>query len=251
MLNEDRKAIEDYKTALRTDATDYESLEHLAGIYERGGTRIAEAILLYKRALDLDPRPEWKDKLAVWIAMLESRLRPENATAVGCWHLGNEKTRKGDLSAAAALYSRAIELNPQMFQAYFSRGLINLRAGDASGALADFEQTVRMAPEFAQAFLQRGLARDQLGNAAGAHKDFDRAAKMDPRDPAALYHYAKTLEGEDDQETALRLCRDALRCRPSPELSAAIQDTLSALVTSLRTKKARDSGGSPETGSLW
>ncbi len=36
MLNEDRKAVEDYKKALKIDATDYESLERMAGIYERG-----------------------------------------------------------------------------------------------------------------------------------------------------------------------------------------------------------------------
>ncbi len=184
--------------------------------------------------------------------MLESRLRPENASAVGCWHLGNEKTRKGDVLAAEAQYSRAIDLNPQMFQAYFSRGLLHLKAGDATAALADFEQTVSMVPGFAQGFLQRGLAREQLGNAKEAREDFDRAARMDPRDPAALYHFARTLETQDDhQETALKLYRDALRCRPSPELSAAIHEKLSALTLSLRIKKARNSGGSQESGPLW
>jgi tetratricopeptide (TPR) repeat protein len=251
MLGDDRKAIEDFKLAVKADSNDYESLEHLGSIYERGGTRDREAIVFYKRALELDPRPEWKDNLAVWIAMLESRLQPEEATAVGCWHLGNEKSRKGDYAAAESLYSRAIELNPHLFQAYFSRGLIHLKAGEANAALVDFEETVRMVPDFAQAFLQRGLAREQLGNIKEAYADFERAAKMDARDPAALYHSAKAREAEDDYETALKLYHDALRCRPSLELSAAIRERISALGASPRIRKARNSGGHPEAHSLW
>ena len=251
MLNENRKAIEDFKLALQADPTDYESMEHLAGLYERAGTHIPEAIELYKRALDLDPRPAWKDNLAAWIAMLESRLWPEDATAVGCWHRGNEKANKGDLAEAESYYSRALDLNPHMFQAFFSRGLIHLRAGNTASALADFEQTVRIAPGFAQAFMLRGLAREQLGKLAEAHQDFDRAAKMDPRDPAALYHCARTLESEDDQDRALQLYRDALRYRPTPELSASIRKNMSALLPLLRTKRVRNSNGSPEPGALW
>jgi tetratricopeptide (TPR) repeat protein len=251
MLNEDSRAIDDFKLAVKADTSDYESMEHMAGMYERGGTHIKEAIELYKRALDLDPRPHMKGNMAAWIAMLESRLRPDDARAVGCWHLGNEKIQKGDSTSAASLYSRAIELNPHFYQAYFSRGLVHFEAGDAGAALADFEQTVRMAPNFAQALLQRGLTREQLGNRTGAREDFARAAKMDPRDPAALYHCARTLEADDDQETALRLYRDALRFRPSPELAAAIREKASALLGSPRIRRVRNSAGSPEPGSLW
>jgi tetratricopeptide (TPR) repeat protein len=251
MLNEDSKASEDFKLAVQADASDYQSVEHLAGIYERGGTHIQEAIMLYKRALDLDPRPHMKANLAAWIAMLESRLRPDDATAVGCWHLGNEKAQKGDSTSAESLYSRAIELNPHFYQAYFSLGLVHFKAGDAGAALADFEQTVRMAPDFAQAFLQRGLAREQLGNPTEAREDFARAAKMDPRDPAALYHCARTLESDDDEDTVMRLYRDALRFRPSPELAAAIREKLSALLALPRMKRARNPVTPPEPGPLW
>lgn len=251
MLGEDRKAVEDFKLAIKADEGDYESMEHLSGIYERAGTHIPDAITFYKRALELDPRPKWKDDLTAWIAMLQSRLRPDDATAVGCWHLGNERMQKHDYAGAESWYSRAIDLNPQFFQAYFSRGLLHLKAGEAATALADFEQTVKLVPDLAQAFLQRGLAREQLGNLKQAREDFARAAKMDPRDPAALYHYARTLESDDDHETALKLYRDALRFRPTPDLMAAIREKMSGLASSPRARRARSSDNSSETKSMW
>ncbi len=95
MIDQDKKAGSDYHKALEIDPENYEAMENLAGIYERRGDRITEAIGLYKRALILDPRPAWKETLPVWIAMLQTRVLPETATAVGCWNVANRQIGDG------------------------------------------------------------------------------------------------------------------------------------------------------------
>lgn len=251
MLNEDRKAIEDYKAAIRMDAADYQSMESLGGMYERDGKHISEAITLYRQALKLDPRPEWKENLAAWLAMLESRLRPEATSAVACWHLGNEKARKGKCSEAETCYSRCVELNPRMFQAYYSRGLLRLDNSDPAAALADFEQAVHLSPEFAQGFLYRGVAYERLGKLKEASEDIERAASLDPRDPTIMYRLGYVLEDRNDSEGALKLYETALKLRPSPELASLIRERMAQLHASPGPKKRGNSSDSPGQKPLW
>jgi tetratricopeptide (TPR) repeat protein len=251
MLGEDRKAIEDYKTAIRMDSRDYQAMESLGGIYERDAKHTPEAIALYKQALPLDPRPEWRETLTAWIVMLESRLRPEDSSAVGLWHLGNEKARKGEDEEAAADYSRSLELNPRFFQAYYSRGLVRLGNNEPARALADFEQAIRLSPEFAQAVLYRGVAYERLGKLQEAEKEIERASALDPRDPAILYHLGRILETRDPPEKILKLYETALKLRPSPALASAIRDRIAGLHVGSGSKKRGDQGDSADQKSLW
>ena len=185
---------------------------------------ITEAIALYKRALILDPRPAWKKTLPVWIAMLETRLRPETATAVGCWNAANREAANGKTEEAESLYSRAINLNPSFYQAYFSRGLIRLKTGDLTGALADFEQTGSLAP-FSRGWLaQRGIVHKLMGDPEKALEDLQQAVTLDPTDPLALYELATMLEEKMEFEAASELYQKALSLRPDSSLRKLIEN---------------------------
>ena len=223
MINQDKKAVCDYHKALEIDPENYEAMENLAGIYERRGDRITEAIGLYKRALILDPRPAWKETLPVWIAMLQTRVLPETATAVGCWNVANRRTGAGKTEEAESLYSRAINLDPSFYQAYFSRGLIRLKTRDLKGALADFEHTGSLAP-FSRGWLaQRGIVHKLMGNPEKALEDLQQAVTLDPTDPLALYELATMLEEKKEFRAASELYQKALKLRPDPNLRRLIQ----------------------------
>ncbi|MBI5568565.1 MAG: tetratricopeptide repeat protein [Desulfomonile tiedjei] len=250
-LNEDGKAIAAYEKALAIDPGDYRSMENLGAVYERQGTRMQEAAALYRKAQKLDPRTEWQENLSVWAAMLESRSRPEDTHAVGCWHLGNARMEKGDAEAAESYYSKAVELDPLMFQAYHSRGLIRLKKGKLKEALADFEQTVQLAPTLPDGFLHRGLALELLGNRAEARQDVEQALKMAPKDPRALYHHARMTDDEGDFESARRFYDEALRRRPTPDLSSLIRERLSGLGSSKRRRGADAQPRQPEGKTWW
>ena len=223
MINQDQKAVDDYRKALETDPENYQAMENLAGIYEREGDRITEAVDLYKRALVLDPRPAWKETLPVWIAVLQTRLLPETATAVGCWNAANRKAADGKTEEAESLYSRAINLNPSFYQAYFSRGLIRIKIGDLTGALADFEQTGSLAP-FSRGWLaQRGIVHKLMGEPKKALEDLQQAVTLDPTDPFAVYELATMLEEKKEFKAASGLYQKALKLRPDPSLRKLIR----------------------------
>jgi tetratricopeptide (TPR) repeat protein len=251
MVNQTQKAIEDYKKAIDVDRKNYRAMETLAGIYERSGTHISEAITLYRHALKLDPRPEWKENLAAWIAMLETRLQPQTSSAVGCWHLANRKAKAGEAQQAEALYTKAIKLNPAMFQAYFSRGLLRRRMGNQSGAVADFEATVRISPTFRGGFVQKGLTHEQMGNRAQARQDLEQAAKVDPRDPEALYYLGRLLENANELARAAQLYQGALGLRPRPELRKLIMDGISGLPAAIKSDARKSESPTKDLKQLW
>jgi tetratricopeptide (TPR) repeat protein len=251
MANQTPKATEDYKRAIEVDRKNYRAMENLAGICERGGRHIFEAIALYRHALKLDPRQEWKENMAVWIAMLETRLQPQTASAVGCWHLANRKAKAGLVQEAEALYTKAISLNPEMFQAYFNRGLLRRASGNLSGALADFEATISISPTFRGGFVQKGLTHELMGDRAQARRDLEQAAKVDPRDPEALYHLARFLEDAKEFGRAAQLYQGALGLRPKPELRKLITDRMAGLPATKRSDTKQDSSWLHDREQLW
>jgi len=251
LVNQPQKAIEDYRRAIEVDRENYRAMENLAGIYERGGKHISEAIALYRHALKLDPRPEWKENLAAWIAMLETRLQPQTSSAVGCWRLANEKARAGELREAEVLYAKAISLDPEMFAAYYRRGLLRRNVGDLSGAVSDFESTVRISPTFRGGFVQKGLTHEQMGEREQARNDFEQAAKFDPRDPEALYHLARSLDSAEDLGRAADLYQRALCLKPGAELRKLIMDKIAGLPATVKSDTKRGSTPPNNLKQLW
>lgn len=251
MIGQQTKAEEDYRSAIQADPGNYRAMENLAGIWERAGKHIAEAAELYRRALALDPRPEWQENLKAWIAILESRLKPEASSPVACWHRGNAKAAQGDSQAAEASYSRAISLNPRMFQAYYSRGILRFKAGDLSGALRDLDEAIRIAPQGRGYLIQRGLVLEGMGDMQKARQDFQRAVAVDPRDPNAAFHLARVREEDRDYEGALQLYQDALKLRPKPELSRLLSERVAAVSTLVKPNQSRNHQQKGRAEDLW
>jgi tetratricopeptide (TPR) repeat protein len=245
------KAQDDYRKALDCDPENYRAMEKLAGIYERTGKKTAEAIELYKRALELDPRPQWKELLGVSIAILQTRLNQNGTSSVTEWNKGNEELARGRLDQAQSHYSNAIQLNPEMYQAYFSRGLVRMRTQDLAGALADFEVGVRIDPRFPGGWVLKGLAHEQAGELDKARKDFASAARLDPGDPAGHYHLGRMCERDNDFQTALASYEEAVRLKPKPELLKLVLDRLSAVRARSRANEGKGPTRPREEPRLW
>jgi tetratricopeptide (TPR) repeat protein len=249
MLNQPQKAMADYSRALELDPLDWEAMKKLGGLYEQKPATFEKALQLYRSALKLSTNPDSKNQLLASIAILQNRLQPEDASAVRCWHLGNQAALRGDFATAESLYAKAIALDPMMFQAYYSRGLLRFKADRFAEALGDFEQTVRISPTLRGAYVQKGLANLRLGNTEAARQDFEEAARVDPRDPSALYHFAVVLEERQDFDTALEKCHEALGRRPDHELRKLIQDRISRLELKRRSQAEKKKTQHPR--SLW
>ena len=76
---------------------------------------------------------------------------------------------KGDLDGALADENKAVEIDPNIAEAYYNRGFIKRAKGDLDGALADETKAIELNPSFAQAHYNRGLVRhDKQGFRRGA-----------------------------------------------------------------------------------
>jgi tetratricopeptide (TPR) repeat protein len=249
MINDHQKAAEDFKKAMELDAGNYEAVESLAELYEHQPGRLNDALQMYRRALKVAPERQSKKRLQENIAILENRFQPDEHSAVRCWHLGNIKNAAGDFAKAERYYTKAIRLDPEMFQAYFSRGLARMKTGLVMDALKDFEETVKISPSLRGAYIQKGLANQQLGNTEQSHRDFENAVTMDPRDPYALFHYAGSLETRKEFQEALQYYNEALTRNPKPDLRKLIQERLSALGPVDKLKSSRNPP--KKTKDLW
>lgn len=229
MLRRPKKAVEDYERALKLDPDNYWAMEGLAGILEREGRDIGRAIILYDRALARDPRSEWKENLAVWIKMLQSRLRLPDSSPIALWKQGNREAQEGKASEALALYTKAIALDPLFYQAYYRRGLVRVEQGDLKGALKDLDATVGLSPELRGALIQRGLIHEHLGNDEQALEDLMRAAEIDSRDPFAHYHLGRLSEKHGLYVDASYSYKQALKLKPKPELRNRLQHRMAVV----------------------
>jgi Flp pilus assembly protein TadD len=251
MVNQNRKAEEDYRTAITLDRGNFRAMEKLAGLYERQGARIDEVIPLYKRALELDPRPVWKEYLAFCVAMMENRLQPADSSAVACWNRGNENAVAGKEAEAEFLYSRAVEVAPHMFQAYFSRGLLRMRKRDFESAVKDFDVALRLCPRLRGCLVQRAMAHDQLGSREKAFEDLEQAVKVDPRDPEAHYRLGVLWEGRNEFTRARECYLEALRLKPKGELRKQVEDRAASVQGMTRAIGKRPGETPPRSRNFW
>jgi adenylate cyclase len=134
------------------------------------GTRdgMAEALKLAHRALELDPRfglvaalagishtrnvlwgyaadPQFDRKEAVRLCHLALSVDDSDADTLA-WAAVISAYMVGDCESGVELADRAVELNPNSFQAWNGRGLVYKNAGLPEEALRSFERAMRVSP---------------------------------------------------------------------------------------------------------
>ncbi|KAF1788120.1 Tetratricopeptide repeat [Phytophthora cactorum] len=100
---------------------------------------------------------------------------------------GFQYRQECNFQAAADEYSRAIQLNPHHFKAYFNRGFVYDKMRRFDAAVEDYTQALKMDPHNAFALYNRGISLDRSGDYQGALADFTRAIELLPTN-ADFYH---------------------------------------------------------------
>ncbi|MGD9179286.1 MAG: tetratricopeptide repeat protein, partial [Desulfobacterales bacterium] len=70
---------------------------------------------------------------------------------------------KRDYDLAISDISKAIERNPRLFKAYYSRGLIYDAKGNYQRAVIDYNRAIEINPKFANAYAKRGVFYGRIG----------------------------------------------------------------------------------------
>lgn len=110
----------------------------------------------------------------------------EKFSAVDELSKGNTFAANGSLSQALAAYDKAIQLNPQLTEAYNNRGTVRSEAGQFAEAIDDYSAAIRLKSDYAEAYNNRANAYAALERFAEAERDLTTAVKL--KDDSAAIH---------------------------------------------------------------
>ena len=91
---------------------------------------------------------------------------------------GVEYGQQGRFDDAIAEYTKAIELDPSLAEAYGNRGNAYRALGEVQRAIADYAEAIRLNPQDAGAYASRALAYTALGKDRSAERDIDKAVEL-------------------------------------------------------------------------
>ena len=186
---------------------------------EQAGETFKEITRIYKILSDRIRRREYDRELAKE-SPKESPKEPEspqsntNSPEEQAWEFyqaGLKKIQKLNYQGAIADYTQALELNPQLVEAYYQRGFARSQVNNNREAFADYTTALAQNPQLPEIYYYRGLTRFKLGNIPGSLEDFDRALKINPHYGEAFYQRGLVYQEIDDKPAAIENFQQALK----------------------------------------
>ncbi len=123
-------------------------------------------------------------------ALFQIKKPRDNADAIDWLNYGwqvalnsqGESFGKKEREEAIKAIDKAIQLQPNFYQAWYLRGFTQIANEEHQQALNSFNKSVQIEPKFSAAWRLRGLMLSSLERFSDALESFDQAAKLDPDD---------------------------------------------------------------------
>jgi tetratricopeptide (TPR) repeat protein len=100
----------------------------------------------------------------------------EGIKAISFFYRGIFKADMGDRFGATLDFNKAIRIDPNKFEYYYFRGIVNLE--NHKIAIPDFNKTIDLNPNYPEAYYGRGLCKLNVKDYNGACTDFRMAAEL-------------------------------------------------------------------------
>lgn len=126
----------------------------------------------------------------------------------------NKKDDEGYKKLALRDCDAAIELDPNIYEAFLLRGYILTGMENWTEAEKALSEAIRLNPKSGGSFHQRGKARFHLGNLDGALDDFSQAIRIDPQMAISIDGRANILVLKKDYAGAIRDFSESIRLIP-------------------------------------
>lgn len=144
-----------------------------------------------------------------------------SAFAAGQWFdIGLTELRLNHYGKAIDAFSRAIEEDPEDYQAYNNRGVAWCQEGEYDRAIADYSAALEMAGESAEIYNNRGVAWFHKLEYDRAIEDYTRALGADPgffkafsNRGAAWFSKGDKAKAVSDYKKALKIDPDSVEIR--------------------------------------
>lgn len=141
--------------------------------------------------------------LVVFIILAATAAHFAQSTATDLFDLGNAKMDRQDCVGAIADYTGAIELDPQLAEAFNNRGGIRNKRDDPDCAFSDYTRAIELNSNYSLAYFNRGLVRIRKKDHDGAIADLSRSLELDPRQPRAYLNRGSARFLKEDQDGAI------------------------------------------------
>lgn len=93
---------------------------------------------------------------------------------------GQRALMEGEYTKAINSFNIIIRLDPDLYEAWFFRGIGKYNLGDFSGAESDFNRALDLNPVYTLAYHYRAITRSRLGRYDEAIEDLQRAVELRP-----------------------------------------------------------------------
>ena len=130
------------------------------------------------------------------------------------FYTGIEATMKKEHEKAIEYYAKAIELKPDLAEAYVQRADAKRTLGRHKEAIGDFTKAIELKPDDADAYSLRGSVRIEIEDKEGAAQDFTKAIELEP--DAKTYVSRGIVRNQlEDKEGAIQDFTKAIELRPA------------------------------------
>lgn len=182
-------AIDTYQRVLQLDPGYAEAYRSLASIYAQLGQREIELEHRYQAVL----------------------LHPQWATPSNQLELGNALREINKLDEALDCYNRAIQLQPNLYEAHYNKGVMLVEQGQPQNAQASFERVLELHPEHGPSHYALGKLAAARNDVAAALKHYRQSTLQDPTFVNAYYMLGEILLKERQWADAAIAYQQALK----------------------------------------
>ena len=209
--------------------------------------RLAEAEVLYRQILTVDPRhadalhllgviahQAGRNDLAVELIRQAVALSPNHPPSYS--NLGLALSALGQFDDAIVAYRRALQLKPDYFEAYNNLGNTLRATGQIDDAIVAFRRALEIKPDYADVRNNLGNAFRDQGHLDEAIAAYHEALRLKPDYAIAYNNLGQTLEDQGQSDEAIAAYRRALQL--DPDLAGAHSNLGNALKDQGRIEEA-------------
>lgn len=148
------------------------------------------------------------DDLATRVTNVVARVQPRSAADAGesaqDWFEYGVMIEQDDPNGARQAYERALELDPELVDAYINLGRLVHEGGDPKGAATFYGEALRRSGDDAVTHYNLAVAHEDMDQLEQARFHYERALVLSPHFADAHFNLGRLLERLGEGEAALK-----------------------------------------------
>jgi tetratricopeptide (TPR) repeat protein len=182
------------------------------GLAHKRKGQLDQAISDYNKAIEINPRhaEAYVNRGVAYYMKGEH----DYFTRLKKLQLARSAVADSNYNQAISDCTKAIEIDPRIAEAYYSRGRAWAMKDDYDEAISDYNKAIEIDPRIAEAYYSRGRAWAMKDDYDEAISDYNKAIEIDPRYAEAYYSRGRALAKKNDYDEAIVSYRKAVELKP-------------------------------------